>query len=84
MTYDFSTPEQRSTLAESLGAEKYNEEIEKWFTATSVSVINGYRIRPVMTRFGRLFSVDGSNTAFQTLDQACKHACLLPVGKVVR
>jgi predicted helicase len=67
---DWDNPEARAELVERVGLQEYNRLFENHREASIVSVVNGYAIRPVMTRFGQLFLVDGAGQAFFTLKEA--------------
>jgi len=75
---DWDNPHHRLALIEQVGATEYSRLLRQHFKNSTVATINGYRIRPIVTRFGTLFQVDGANVAFSTLDQATAHANKLP------
>jgi hypothetical protein len=74
---NWDDPEARARLVEQVGVQEYNRLFEKYREASIVSVVNGYAIRPVRTRFGQLFLVDGAGQAFFTLKEAeaCAWTC---------
>ena len=78
MTYkpmiDWDDPVARARLSERLGHEAYNTAQAEHIEQTVVATVNGYKIRPVQTRFGRLFFIMGMNIAFPTLAEAEAHA----------
>lgn len=78
MTYksiiDWDDPVARARLIERLGHEAYNKAQAEHIERTVVATVNGYKIRPVQTRFGRLFFIMGMDIAFQTLAEAEAHA----------
>ena len=78
MSIDWDDPVARLRLVESVGTDRYNEMIQQHFTDSTVSTVNGYRIRPVGSRWGTLFTVDGAGKAFAKLPDAEKYARGLP------
>jgi len=77
---NWDDPAQRAQLAEQLGPAGYNAAFEKHRQASVVSGVNGYQIRPVASRFGRLFMIEGTGKAYSTLPQAEEYARGLPAG----
>ena len=75
---DWNNPEDRAALADRVGPTAYNAAHAAHVAATTVETVNGYGIRPVSTRFGRLFAVDGTADAYTTLEAARTHAAGLP------
>lgn len=73
-SYDFDTPEGRLAAITELGIDGYNAAMAAHIADTCIETVNGYGIRPVSTRFGRLFAVDGTTYASSTLDGARRHA----------
>jgi hypothetical protein len=67
---NWDDPAARGRLIESVGADEYNRLIQQHFKSTTVAVENGYPIRAVSTRFGRIFMVDGTNKGHATLEGA--------------
>ena len=67
-------PAQRAQLIERVGAKAYNEAFAAYQKESILETVNGHAIRPVGTRFGRLFMVGNTSSAFQTLDQAREFA----------
>jgi hypothetical protein len=57
-------------LIERLGAEEYSRLLAEPHRGSTVATVNGYSIRQVQTRFGRLYVVEGTERAFSTLAQA--------------
>lgn len=74
---NFDNPADRATLAASVSTAEYNRRIREHFAKSSVATVNGYSIRPMGTRFGRLFIVHGTKRAFATLAQAEAYASTL-------
>jgi hypothetical protein len=67
---NWDDPAERASLIERVGIERYNRLFEAHRQASIVATVNGHDIRPVSSRFGRLYMVDGTGQAFATLDQA--------------
>jgi hypothetical protein len=63
----------RLELHERVGAEACNRTMAGHEKASTVATVNGYEIRPVTTRFGRLFQLVGTGQACTTreLAEAC-------------
>jgi hypothetical protein len=74
MQCDWDDPASRARLIESVGAEEYNRLFAEHRRKSVVATVNGYDIRPVLTRLGRLFAVDGTRQAYTTLKQAKAYA----------
>lgn len=75
---DWTDPAARAALAERLGPAAYNQAHAKHIATSIVATVNGYRIRPIQSRFGRLFAVAGTDTAYPTLAEAEAYARSLP------
>ncbi len=75
---NWNDPVERAALITRVGAEEYARLQRRHHEATTVAVINGYPIRPVSSRFGRLFSVDGTGKAFTDRTHAERYATSLP------
>jgi hypothetical protein len=72
---NWDDPGARAALIESVGPERYAELQRQHFDSSTVAVVNGYSIRPVMSaRFGRVFMVDGLACGHSTLAGATKMA----------
>lgn len=74
MIMNWDDPIARARLIEQVGAEEYNRQFEAHLAASVVADVNGHKIRPVATRFGRLFQVGNTGAAFYTLDEAKRFA----------
>lgn len=78
---DWNDPAQRAHLAERVGPAEYNRLFEENRQASIVSRVNGYEIRPVHSgRFGKLYMIEGTGTAYIHLDLAEDYARGLPKG----
>ena len=77
---NWDDPVARYNHIESVGIDQYNRDIKQHFIDSTIEIVNGYRIRPVGSRFGRLFFVHGSNSGFLKIEQARDHANSLPKG----
>ena len=75
---DWNDPIQRSRLAEKLGLARYAQAFEQHVLASTVAKINGHTIRPVQTRFGRLYQVGSTGRAHPDLEEAKKIALDAP------
>ena len=69
---NWDDPVARAELIEQVGPAEYNRQIEAHLKASVLETYKGYEIRPVGTRFGRLFMVVGTKSAFSTIEQARK------------
>ena len=81
----FDTPEGRYAATQSLGVAEYNRQYAAHVRSSFLAIVNGYGLRPLNTRFGRLIQVYGEGSdgkAFATLEQAHNHANSLPTGKL--
>lgn len=68
---NWDDPEARLALVERVGHTEYNRLIAAHHAAASVvATVNGHPIRPVNTRFGRLFQVGKTGRAFSTQPEA--------------
>lgn len=77
---DWNDPAARAALVERIGVDAYNEAVADWRRRSIVATVNGHDIRPVQTRFGRLFMIDGTGTAYRTLEEAREFAAGLSGG----
>lgn len=75
---NWDDPAARLALVERVGTEEYNRLMRAHQAASAVETVNGHAIRPVASRFGRIFLVGNTGTGFSTLDDARKHARTLP------
>jgi hypothetical protein len=77
---NWNDPAARVRLIERIGPEAYSAAQQRHFQTSAVAIVNGYPIRPVPSRFGRLFAVHGTDAAFGTLLAAEEHARSLPAA----
>ena len=77
---NWDDPVARYNLIESVGPDRYNEMIQQHFRDSTVAVVNGYPIRPVGSRFGRIFMIDGAGVGYRTQADAEAHAATLAPG----
>jgi hypothetical protein len=75
---NWDDPTDRAALIERVGPDEYNRLIEEHHESSTVARINGYRIRPVGSRFGTVFVIDGAGFGFATQAKAEAHARTLP------
>ena len=81
MSYDLNTPEGRYAAVEALGPIEYNRLMAEHRRAQVRCLVNGYEIREISSpRFGTLFMIDGTNTAYQTMAIAMEEAAKLTPG----
>ncbi len=80
MTINFDNPEERAALIERVGPAEYGRKLEKHRERIIVGTVNGHKIRPVMSRFGRLFHVGDTGTAFLTMGEAIEFAKKQPAA----
>ncbi len=80
MTINWDDPAERALLIETVGAEEYTRLHKQHLEEIVVARVCGHAIRPVMTRFGRLYQVGLGGTAFRTLAEAEAHARNNPVN----
>jgi hypothetical protein len=78
---DWDSPEQRYALINRVGINEYNRLILRHFEDSRVATVNGYGIRPVGSRFGRIFMVEGTNKGYSTLEAAKEYAASLPESR---
>jgi hypothetical protein len=71
---DWDSPIARNALIYRVGPAEYSQLFEEHRRKSAVAIVNGYRIRPIGSRFGRLFSVDGTGFAFRTQPEATAFA----------
>jgi len=67
---NWDDPEERSRLVEKIGLKAYNDAFAKHIEQSTVAIVAGHSIRPVETRFGKLWLVGNTGRAFSTLEQA--------------
>ena len=80
MTIDWDDPEARFHLIEQVGVKEYNRLLNEHFWSTVIKTVNGYAICPAITRFGRVFWVEGTLRGFSDLKQAEDFAAQQPKG----
>jgi hypothetical protein len=71
---NWNDPAERLALIERVGPKAYNEAHLQHMKDETIDTINGHAIRPVQSRFGRLFVVGTTGKAFSTIDDAKKFA----------
>ena len=77
---NWNDPAERAALIERVGGQEYNRLFQEHVEQSTVAFVNGYRIRPVGSRFGLIFMVEGSS-GFRTQAEAEAHAATLPSKK---
>ena len=79
---NWNDPAARLALTEAVGVDEYTARLKDHFDEMTVEVVNGHAIRIVdSARFGQLFMVGDTGTAFSKFDQAEKHANSIATGK---
>lgn len=71
---DWNDPAARARLIDRVGPAEYERLQKEHFKASTVDTVGGHSIRPVQSRFGRLFAVGQTGRAFSTMDQARTYA----------
>lgn len=78
---NWDDPAARLALIEQVGVEEYNRRIAEHFRQSTIAVVNGHLIRPVeSSRFGLLYLVSDTGTAFAKFADTEKHASTVPKG----
>lgn len=71
---DWNDPAARARLIEEVGGAEYNRQFEAHLEASTIETVNGHAIRAVSSRFGQLYQVGNTGTAFFSLDEAIRFA----------
>lgn len=71
---DWNDPAARAFHIETVGPEEYAKQFAQHVADSTITTINGHAIRPVMTRFGKLYQVGSTGTGYGTLDLAIAYA----------
>lgn len=79
-TVNWDDASSRAAFIERVGPAAYNRALDKHFKDITIDVVNGYAIRPVQTRFGRLYAVGETGEAFSTMSLARNHAWSIKAG----
>jgi hypothetical protein len=64
MTIDWSDPAAHNRLIQRVGTDEYNRLHAEWMARSTVATVNGHEIRKVQSRFGKLYQVGRTGTAF--------------------
>ena len=70
MTIDWSDPVARDRLIECVGPDEYNHLQAEEMARSPVATVNGHAIRKVQSRFGKLYQVGRTGTAFSAFEAA--------------
>ena len=70
MTIDWSDPAARHRLIECVGPDEYNRLYAEEMARSTVATVNGHAIRKVQSRFGKLYQVGRTGTAFSAFEAA--------------
>lgn len=75
---NWGDPIARANLIEQVGVAEYNRRLKQHQDESVVAVVNGYAIRTVQSAWGKLFHVDGTRSAYTTLQRATTECTALP------
>ena len=78
MTIDWSDPAARHRLIECVGPDEYNRLHAEETARSTVATVNGHAIRKVQSRFGKLYQVGRTGTAFSAFEAAKNFASKRP------
>jgi hypothetical protein len=70
MTIDWSDPAARNRLIERVGPDEYDRLHAEQMARNTVAIVNGHAIRKVQSRFGKLYQVGTTGTAFSAFEAA--------------
>ena len=70
MTIDWNDPAARNRLFERVGPEEYNRLHAEQMARSPVATVNGHAIHKVQSRFGKLYQVGRTGTAFSAFEAA--------------
>jgi hypothetical protein len=70
MTIDWSDPATRDRLIECVGPDEYNRLYAEQMARSTVATVNGHAIHKVQNRFGKLYQVGRTGTAFSAFEAA--------------
>ena len=70
MTIDWSDPAARNRLIECVGLVEYNRLHAEQMARRPVATVNGHAIHKVQSRFGKLYQVGRTGTAFSAFEAA--------------
>jgi hypothetical protein len=70
MTIDWSNPAACDRLTEFVGPDEYNRLHAEQMARSTVATVNGHAIRKVQSRFGKLYQVGRTGTAFSSFEAA--------------
>ena len=73
-TTNWDDPASRLDLIERVGASEYRRLFDEHQKQSVIVTVCGHEIRPVATRFGRLYSVGSTGRAFSTQGEAETYA----------
>lgn len=74
MLVDWDDPVSRHALAEQVPSKVYNALFAAYRAQSVIETVNGHAIRVVNSRFGKLYMVGDTGTAFPTLEAARDYA----------
>ena len=70
MAIDWSDPAARDRLIECVGPDEYNRLHAEQMARSTVATVNGHAIHKVQSRFGKLYQVGRTGTAFIEFEAA--------------
>ena len=70
ITINWNDPEERARLIERVGVKAYNEAFAKHIEQSTVAIVAGHSIRPIRTRFGKVWLVGNTGHGFSTREKA--------------
>jgi hypothetical protein len=70
MAIDWSDPAARHRLIECVGPDEYNRLYAEQMARSTVATVNGHAIHKVQSRFGKLYQVGRTGTAFSAFEAA--------------
>ena len=70
MTIDWSDPVAPHRLIECVGPDEYNRLYAEQMARSTVATVNGHAIHKVQSRFGKLYQVGTTSTAFSAFEAA--------------
>lgn len=76
--WDFTSPEGRLAALTALGSDEYNRQLRQHHHEQVTETVNGYDIRKIPTKFGILFQIGTTSSAFSDLEDAKTYAKQLP------
>ena len=76
---NWDNPEERYNLIMRIGADDYNKAFDEYKKSITIKTVGGHAIRPVNTRFGRLWECGTTGRAFASIEEADAYAAKNPI-----